>query len=1396
MLDFESKRLLESVRLSKSFLACTIALALSSGCSLFGDVQFPELKVDQNPVLFADVPLGKIGTVQVELSNPTRATLEVRNIQISGDGFALETLALPFKLTADRSQELTLTYVPVGMEAASGVLTIESELGVLEIPLEGRATDLVCEPCGGGFLGNCADAVTEIYWQEGESCGEDNCNYRAEIRACYSECEEATGACAADLGYCGDGRIVSEVGETCDNGEANGPEQECTPECRQATCGDGFVLADVEICDDGNLEDGDGCTDECVFEPGWRCSSGHPTLCQPTCGDGIRVGNEACDDGAFVNGDGCSENCTVEDGYECFVTENGTEDCHPICGDGRLFGDEECDEGNMNGPSQPCTPSCKPATCGDGYTRSGLEECDDANLEDGDGCTANCELEEGWRCGIDPPRYCEAICGDGKTIGYEECDDGNLQNDDGCDVVCEVEIGYECDAEEGDESLCTPICGDNLVIGTESCDLGLLNDDEGECTNSCQFARCGDGHVRADIEECDDGNEENLDACTSECKVSVCGDYFVRTDLTSDDLGYEECDEGPQGKACNYDDLDCISCTASCRFGLPARYCGDGILDRENEECDDGDDDETDGCLSTCKRASCGDGFVHQGFEECDDANEAESDACLSNCSLASCGDGFVQVGVEQCDDANQDNTDDCPTNCQNARCGDGFTQADSAEECDDGNENEEDLCLSTCLLARCGDGHVYAETEECDDGNENNQDDCLTNCRSATCGDGFVQSEVEECDDANDDQQDACLSDCREAVCGDGFVRPDYEECDDGDNNSDTAADGCRSDCMNAYCGDGVVDTGEECDLGESNTDTGSDGCRLNCMNAYCGDGIVDTGEMCDDGNQEDGDGCTSVCTPEATYVCANGPEVPSFCQRAFITTWDTTKTGTSNSTAIEIPLGNGVFNYHVDWDEDGIADDAFLEEGIFHDFGEAGTYRVGIVGDLQHLYFDVEGDKDKLVEINQWGDLEWTSMAGTFAGCRNLKIVATDVPDLSNVTSLSHMFNGATNFSDESDLMGTWDVSTIQDMSYVFANTELFDEDISGWDTSSATDMTGMFQGAEQFNQNITSWNTANVVDMKYMFFDAKNFDRNIGVWNTANVVDITQMFSGAAAFNGNLSGWNTSKLTSLVGVFQDAVSFDQDISSWNTDSVEQTDHLFSGARLFNQDISVWDMSKVTSMKYMFHDAVAFDQNLNIWDTARVTDMSGMFYGATNFNGDISAWDVGALTNADFMFCNTADFNINISQWKTSSIRYNRGMFYNATGFNQDIGAWNMSALEDASYLFSGAVLFDQDLSAWNVSKVRNMSYMFHGAISFDQDLSTWDVQNVMQMDSMLNFCGMSVANYDATLVGWSELAGLKSDVDLGADGLSYCSSATGRNILINDYSWSIFDDGLACP
>jgi cysteine-rich repeat protein len=60
----------------------------------------------------------------------------------------------------------------------------------------------------------------------------------------------------------------------------------------------------------------------------------------------------------------------------------------------------------------------------------------------------------------------------------------------------------------------------------------------------------------------------------------------------------------------------------------------------------------------SCERPSCGDGVADTG-EACDDGNETQTDACLSDCTEASCGDGHVHDGVEECDGG-----DSCTDQC------------------------------------------------------------------------------------------------------------------------------------------------------------------------------------------------------------------------------------------------------------------------------------------------------------------------------------------------------------------------------------------------------------------------------------------------------------------------------------------------------------------------------------------------------------------------------------------------------------------------------------------------------------------------------------------------------------------------------------------------------------
>jgi cysteine-rich repeat protein len=45
-------------------------------------------------------------------------------------------------------------------------------------------------------------------------------------------------------------------------------------------------------------------------------------------------------------------------------------------------------------------------------------------------------------------------CGDGLNLGINECDDGNLIDSDGCSSTCKIEAGFECHTQENGTDLC------------------------------------------------------------------------------------------------------------------------------------------------------------------------------------------------------------------------------------------------------------------------------------------------------------------------------------------------------------------------------------------------------------------------------------------------------------------------------------------------------------------------------------------------------------------------------------------------------------------------------------------------------------------------------------------------------------------------------------------------------------------------------------------------------------------------------------------------------------------------------------------------------------------------------------------------------------------------------
>jgi len=349
------------------------------------------------------------------------------------------------------------------------------------------------------------------------------------------------------------------------------------------------------------------------------------------------------------------------------------------------------------------------------------------------------------------------------------------------------------------------------------------------------------------------------------------------------------------------------------------------------------------------------------------------------------------------------------------------------------------------------------------------------------------------------------------------------------------------------------------------------------------------------------------------------------------FIITVKTYNPGTSNGTSFTIPTTGGGYNYEVDWNNDGLYDQSGVTGNVTHDYGTAGIYTLRIRGDFPRIYFNNDGDHEKLLDVVQWGSNPWTSMELAFFGCSNLNITATDVPDLSGVTSMASMFRNCSVLNGPSNI-GDWNTSSVTDMNLLFLKASAFNQPVGNWNTANVTSMIATFESATAFNQPIGDWNTGNVTDMRFMFLAATAFNQPIGGWDMANVTNMRSMLNSATAFNQPIGDWNTANVTNMRGVFAFATSFNQPIGNWNTANVTNMSIMFAEASAFNQPIGNWNTSAVTNMDSVFLDASAFNQPLGTWTLNAAVSLTDMLrtcgMDCTNYTATLNGWAANPAT------------------------------------------------------------------------------------------------------------------------------------------------------------------------
>ncbi|MBU0648787.1 hypothetical protein KJ969_01610 [Patescibacteria group bacterium] len=272
------------------------------------------------------------------------------------------------------------------------------------------------------------------------------------------------------------------------------------------------------------------------------------------CGNGVVEASlgEECDDSNILDGDGCSGRCLIEPVKQ--VVDDGT------CGN--------ADVENESYLSPWRNPWIE-----------GVEECDDGNDLNGDGCSRGCQNEGSTLGG--------SICGNSSLGDGEDCDDGNRRSGDGCSAECLL---------EGSNPGPMAICGNGTAeirLG-EDCDDGRDCSDGSICLSNIDCAGIGDEQCRP----------RSGDGCSEKCLNEGTYPCLGLTDLGCCGNGIRETGEDCDGQeGCG---LACLNLGSS-YFYTAASYCGDGIVGiGEEAGCEIGTGDGRGDALQVAEAVGAG----------------------------------------------------------------------------------------------------------------------------------------------------------------------------------------------------------------------------------------------------------------------------------------------------------------------------------------------------------------------------------------------------------------------------------------------------------------------------------------------------------------------------------------------------------------------------------------------------------------------------------------------------------------------------------------------------------------------------------------------------------------------------------------------------------------------
>ena len=213
-----------------------------------------------------------------------------------------------------------------------------------------------------------------------------------------------------------------------------------------------------------------------------------------------------------------------------------------------------------------------------------------------------------------------------------------------------------------------------------------------------------------------------------------------------------------------------------------------------------------------------------------------------------------------------------------------------------------------------------------------------------------------------------------------------------------------------------------------------------------------------------------------------------------------------------------------------------------VSNNYGHISTWDVSKVTNMSGLFQNKVNFND---DISGWNVSHVTNMSNMFSGASEFNQPISGWIT-KNVNNMSNMFYRASKFNQPINTL--YNYKKVQNTDYMSIDWSIFAQDalaykmeISSiqWDVSRVTNMSNMFEGASSFNQPISKWNTSKVTDMSHMFRDT-TFDQPLNTsgseWDVSGVNNMSYMFYNASGFNQFIDKWKVNPDCILDNTFTD--------------------------------------------------------------------------------------------------------------------------------------------------------------------------------------------------------------------------------------------------------------------